>query len=110
MIRRSVRWLPGRAIAWVADSRFAGLERRDKGKTLPRASLITRLRLEAALYAPAPHRQPGTNGRPRLQGKRRATLEAMVTDKKTAWPPLLVAQWYGEGPRAVEVATDTAGW
>jgi hypothetical protein len=84
MIRRSVRWLPGRAIAWVADSRFAGLERRDKGKTLPRASLITRLRLEAALYAPAPHRQPGTNGRPRLQGKRRATLEAMVTDKKTA--------------------------
>ena len=110
MIRLLVRWLPGREIACVADSRFAVLELLDKVKTLPRASLITRLRLDAALYDPAPHRKPGTNGRPRLKGKRRATLEAMLTDEKTAWTPLLVEQWYGAGPRAVEVATDTAVW
>ena len=26
------------------------------------------------------------------------------------WTTLLVEQWYGEGPREVEVATDTAVW
>ena len=68
MIRLLVRWLPGREIACVADSSFAALELLDKVKTLPRASLITRLRLDAALYDPAPHRTPGTNGRPGSKG------------------------------------------
>ena len=31
-----------------------------------------------------------------------------MADKRTPWTRLLVDQWYGEGPRAVEVATDTA--
>jgi len=110
MMRLVVRWVPGRESVFVADSSFAALELLDKVQTLPRASLITRLRLDAALSDPAPHRKPGTNGSPRLKGKRRATLEAMVTEEQTAWPPLLVAQWYGAGPRQVEVATDTAVW
>jgi hypothetical protein len=110
MIRLLGRWLPGREIVGVADSSFAVLELLAKVQTLPRASLVTRLRLDAALYDPAPHRKPGTNGRPRLKGKRRPTLEATLTDETTAWTPLLVEQWYGEGPRAVEVATDTAVW
>src|SRR5919109_689425 len=63
MIRLLVRWLPERELVWVADSSFAALELLDKVKTLPRASVITRLRLDAALYDPAPYRQPGTNGR-----------------------------------------------
>jgi len=110
MIRLLVRWLPGREIVCVADSSFAVLELLDKVTTLPRVSLITRLRLDAALYDPAPHRKPGTNGRPRLKGQRRPTLEAVLIDEQTAWTTLLVAQWYGAGPRQVEVATDTAVW
>src|SRR5262249_29857068 len=51
-----------------------------------------------------------TMGRPRLQGKRRSTLEAVLADKRTPWTTLRVEQWYGKGPREVEVATDTAGW
>jgi DDE superfamily endonuclease len=93
MIRLIVRWLPGRELAYGADSSFAGLELLDKVKTLPHASMITRLCLDAALYAPAPYRQPGTNGRPRLQGKRRPTLEAMVADERLQWTPLRVEQW-----------------
>jgi hypothetical protein len=110
MLRLVMRWLPDREIACVADSSFAVLELLDKVKTLPRASVITRLRLDAALYDPAPSREPGTKGRPRRKGKRRPTLEAVLTDEKTQWTPLLVAQWYGEGPREVEVCTDTAVW
>jgi DDE superfamily endonuclease len=110
MIRLIVRWWPEREIAGVADSSFAVLELLDKVKTLPRASVITRLRLDAALSDPPPPRAPGTKGRPRLKGKRRPTWEAVLADERTQWTTLLVVQWYGEGPRAVEVATDTAGW
>ena len=110
MMRLVVRWLPGREIVFVADSSFAALELLDKVKTLPRGSVITRLRLDAALYDPPPHRAPGTKGRPRLKGKRRPTLEAVLADERTQWTTLLVEQWYGEGPREVEVATDTAVW
>src|SRR5919109_2518099 len=110
MMRLVVRWLPGREIVFVADSSFAALELLDKVATLPRASVLTRLRLDAALYDPPPPRQPRTTGRPRLKSKRRPTLEAVLADEKTSWARLLVDQWYGEGPREVEVATDTAVW
>ena len=110
IIRLVARWLPGREIVFVADSSVAVLELLRKVTTLPRASVITRLRLDAALYDPSPPRAPGTKGRPRLKGKRRPTLEAVLTAKKTRWTTVLVAQWYGTGPREVEVATDVAMW
>ena len=109
-MRLVVRWLPGREIVFVADSSFASLTLLDTVATLPSASVITRLRLDAALYEPPPHRAPGTTGRPRLKGKRRPTLEAVLADEQTQWTKLTVDHWYGEGPREVEVATDTAGW
>ncbi len=110
MIRLLGRWMPEREIVCVADSSFAVLELLDKVKTLPRASVITRLRLDAALYDPPPYRAPGTKGRPRLKGKRRPTLETMLADTRTQWTTVRVEQWYGEGPREVEVTTDTAVW
>jgi hypothetical protein len=94
----------------VADSSFTVLELLDKVKTLRRGSMITRLRLDAALSDPPPPRAPGTKGRPRLKGKRRPTLEAVLAEERTPWTSWRVAQWYGEGPREGEVATDTAMW
>jgi len=110
MMQLVVRWLPGREVAFMTDSSFAALELLDHVTTLPRASVITRLRLDAALYDPPPPRTPGQIGRPRLKGKRRPTLEAVLADEKTQWRKLTVDDWYGEGPREVEVATDTALW
>jgi DDE superfamily endonuclease len=49
MIQLVVRWLPGREVVFVADSSYAALELLDHVKKLPRASWITRLRLDAAL-------------------------------------------------------------
>jgi hypothetical protein len=37
-------------------------------------TVVTRLRLDAALYEPAPERKKGTKGRPRLKGARQPTL------------------------------------
>jgi DDE superfamily endonuclease len=109
-IRLVRRWLPDRELVFVADSSFAALEWLALVARLPRVSVITRLRLDAALSDPPPHRAPGTKGRPRLKGKRRPTLEAVLADEKTQWRKLTVDDWYGEGPREVEVATDTAVW
>ena len=94
----------------MADSSFAALAGLALVAQLPQVSVITRLRLDAALYDPPPPRAPGTKGRPRLKGKRRPTLEAVLTDEQTQWTTLTVDDWYGEGPREVEVATDTAVW
>jgi len=71
---------------------------------------ITRLRLDAALYDPAPRRLPGTVGRPRTKGKRLATLSAVLTDPATTWQRVTVPGWYGGGERVVEVSTNTAVW
>jgi DDE superfamily endonuclease len=109
-IRLVRRWLPGRELVFVADSSFAALEWLALVARLLGVSVITRLRLDAALYDPPPPRAPGQRGRPRLKGKRRPTLEAALVDEKTPWSTLTVDDWYGEGPRAVEVATDTAVW
>ena len=104
------RWLPGREVVFVADSSFAALEWLALVARLSGVSVITRLRLDAALYDPPPLREPGQRGRPRLKGKRRPTLEAVLADEQTPWSTLTIDDWYGEGPREVEVATDTAVW
>lgn len=67
------RWLPGREIVLLGDSSCAAL---GFLVTLARHGLtgITRLRLDAALYEPAPPRRPGTVGRPRTKGARLPNL------------------------------------
>jgi hypothetical protein len=109
MIREVKRWLPERELVVVADSSFAALEllsavRRD-------VRMMTRLRLDAALYEPAPERQARQRGRPRLKGARWPTLAALLKDDQTrCWPQQTVAKCYGGTARAVEVATGTAVW
>ena len=110
IIRLVTRWLPGREIVFVADSSFAALAWLDQVARLSRVSVITRLRLDAALYDPPPPREPGQRGRPRRKGKRRPTLEAVLADEQTQWRTLTIDDWYGKGPREVDVATDTAVW
>ena len=103
------RWLPGRQLVLVGDSGFAALELLAalSGRGV---ACITRLRLDAALYDPAPPRLPGTNGRPRTKGQRLANLSEVLADPATSWRRVTVAGWYGEGERAVEISTDTAVW
>jgi hypothetical protein len=109
MIWQAQRWLPNRELVVVGDSAFSALEwlsalvRRN-------ITVVTRLRLDAALYDPAPGRRPGTNGRPRKKGKRRPTLRQVLERKATRWQRLLVPGWYGEGNRVIEVCSRTAVW
>jgi hypothetical protein len=72
--------------------------------------VITRLRLDAALYAPAPPRKPSQNGRPRKTGQRLPTLEKVVSESMTHWKSVTMANWYGEGERRVQITSNTAVW
>jgi hypothetical protein len=105
------RWWPERAIVAVADSTYAALEflAACRSWRTP-VTVVTRLRLDAALYAPAPPRRPGQMGRPRLKGPRQPTLAAVAAEPCTRWTELTMAQWYGAGTRTVEVASNTAVW
>jgi DDE superfamily endonuclease len=105
------RWYPKRQIVAVADGGYASLKLLDRCRHLKRPiSFITRLRLDAALYEPAPPRQPGQMGRPRLKGSRLPNLSKVVEDPKTAWMPISVSGWYGGAQRTVEIVSDTAVW
>jgi hypothetical protein len=110
MIRQLRRWLPDRYLVVVADSSYAVLELLACAAGLREpVTVITRLRLDAALYDPAPERRAGTNGRPRKKGARQPTLETRLADPKTSWEALTVA-WYGGQQRRVEAASGTAIW
>ncbi len=98
------RWWPERQIVAVADSTYASLQLLDRCRSLSNPiAFITRLRLDAALYEPAPPRRPGQIGRPRLKGERLPNLSAVAEDPATDWTPMTLTHWYGEGERAVEV-------
>jgi len=105
------RWYPARAIVAVADSGYAAIALLARCATLATPiTVITRLRLDAALYAPAPPRPAKQNGRPRVKGERLPTLAACAMDPATDWHAVTVTHWYGQGERTLEVASQTALW
>ena len=105
------RWYPEREIVAVADSTYASLKLLFRCRSLSRpVTFITRLRLDAALYKPAPARHPGQRGRPRLKGERLPNLSVVAEAPKTVWKLTKIANWYGSGGRMVEIASQTAVW
>jgi hypothetical protein len=56
---------------------------------------VTRLRLDAALYDPAPQRHAQKIGRPRRKGERQPTLAQRLHDPQTVWTQSEVSHWYG---------------
>jgi hypothetical protein len=110
MITQVRRWLPNRAIVVVADSSYAVLELLAScvGLSTP-VTMITRLRLDAALYEKAPPREKGKRGAPRKKGARQPSLTQRVINPKTTWDTVTVA-WYGCTTRTVDLASGTAVW
>lgn len=103
------RWLPGRDLVLVGDGGFSALLFLDAMRR-GGVTTITRLRLDAALYEPAPPRLPTTIGRPRTKGARLPTLAATLAAKDTLWHKVVVPGWYGAGKRTIEIASATAVW
>lgn len=117
-------WAGERTIYVVADSAYAGrtlLEGRPAN-----VHVLSRLRLDAALWARPGRRRPGQRGRPRRRGHRLPTLKAMAATRRR-WDPLpitiygrpvtplvfgVTALWYGalrDQPVRIVVVRDPSG-
>jgi hypothetical protein len=105
------RWYPEREIVAVADGGYAALKLLDRCRRLSEPiTFITRLRLDAALYEPAPPRHSGQIGRPRLKGDRLPNLSVLAQDPTTEWAPITLNDWYGNSKRTIEIVSGTALW
>ena len=101
------RWLPDRYIVLVADSAFAAIE--FLAAVRSHLCVVTRLRLDANLFAFPPQKRKG-RGRPPIKGKRLKKLSAILKDRKVRWQRCRVSLWYGRTNRIVEITTGTAIW
>jgi hypothetical protein len=111
MVLQVRHWLPDRRLVVVADASFAVIEWlwRLSQRANP-ICMITRFRLDAALYEPGPKSKTGKAGRPRKKGKRLPTLEAVAKDTDTRWKSITIPKWYGQGCKEVEIVSNTAVW
>src|SRR5215211_2208625 len=110
MLGQVRRWLPERQIVVTADSSYAVLELLAAAAALTQpVTIVTRLRLDAALYEPAPPRQKGKKGAPRKKGERQPSLTERLADPTTVWERTTVA-WYGRSTRTLDLASATAVW
>jgi hypothetical protein len=76
LLRLVCRWQQSRRFHVIADSAYGGQSVLNQ---LPgNCDLTSRLVLDARLYAAAPERRPGTNGRPRKRGPRLPSPEQML--------------------------------
>jgi len=108
MIKQVRRWVPNRKVVMVGDSAYAALELLAACQALSEpVTVVTRLRMDAALYEPAP---PYVGmGRPRKKGARLPTPQAYLEAPDTQWTTLEV-RWYDGQVREMELASDRAVW
>jgi DDE superfamily endonuclease len=108
MILQLRRWLPNRPIVIVGDNTYAALDLLAACQGVPQpVTMITRLRLDAALYEPAP--PYAGMGRPRKKGKRLPTPQHYLASPDTSWTSVEMA-WYDGQRRLMEIASGTAVW
>jgi hypothetical protein len=105
LIDLAATWVGDRPLYAVVDSAYAGREvLRDRP---PNVHVISRLRLDAALWTRPRRRQPGQKGRPRKRGTRVPAPQALAATWRR-WRPLPVTV-YGK-PVTPAVFALTALW
>ena len=105
MVRLVARWAGPRTVYLVVDSAYAGrtvLEERPAN-----VQVISRLRMDAALYTQPAPRQPGQKGRPRRRGDRLPSLPQLIA-RRRHWTTLPLVL-YGRAVRP-RTLTFTALW
>jgi len=108
LIRLIRRWQPGRPLVLTGDSGYGvvALARICRAQDV---TLVARLRLEAALYAPVPPQRAGKPGVKPKKGPRLPTPGARLGDPTTPWTRQEV-RWYAGEVRAFDVTSGLALW
>lgn len=94
MILQVSRWLPNHLITIVADGSYSTLSLLDAVSSS--VTMISPLRLDAALYDFVPPRPKGKKGPQRKKGERLDSLEKRLNDPNTKWEQITIPKWYGK--------------
>jgi hypothetical protein len=108
MVTQVRRWLPERLLVLVVDGGFAAVALALTSQE-QQVTLITRLRLDAALYHPPMPQLPGKRGRKPTKGKRQRSLKVWAARSDTPWETVDV-DWYGGVRKRLSVFSRTALW
>jgi DDE superfamily endonuclease len=100
------RWLPEKKLIFVGDSSYAALDLLNAVRE--KVPVVTKLRLDAALYEVAPERTKGQPGRPRKKGVRLPTLNEVIKNSATKWEKVVV-NWYGAA-KEIEITSGKCVW
>ena len=100
------RWFPAQELIFVGDSSYAAIDLLNAVRE--KVTVVTKLRLDAALYEVAPKRIDGQPGRPRKKGKRLPTLKEASENPNTIWEKVTV-NWYGV-EKEIETTSGTCVW
>lgn len=106
MLKLLRRWLPKPRLVVVGDSEFAALDFLTQIQAL-RITFVTRLRMDAALYEPA----PSCSGRrcPRRKGAHLSTPQQILQDPNTVWTEVPL-NWYDGQVRTLHIAWREGVW
>jgi hypothetical protein len=107
-ILQTCRWLPTRRIVFVGDSGFAVLDLLASVRQY--CAVVSRLRLDANLYAPPSPRGPRTLGRPAAKGLPLPKLKTVAEDADTVWRRTVASEWYGDDRCELDLASGTGLW
>lgn len=108
MTKQVRRWLPTRQLVLVVDGGFAAVALA-LTCVASRVTLVTRLRLDAALYHP-PAPQPTSKRGPKpTKGKRQRSLKVWAARSDTPWEET-ESDWYGGQRKTLRVFSRTALW
>jgi len=106
-LRVIARWLR-RSFVLIGDGGFACVRLGHACKK-QNVVLISRLRLDAALYDLPPSPIKGQRGRHREKGMRVTSLKVLATDMSQAWQETEVT-WYGNEKKSVRILTGINLW
>jgi hypothetical protein len=94
MIMQVRRWLPKRFIVLVGDGAYAAVKLALCCNGLPTpVCLVSRLRLDAALYDFPPPDTPGKRGPKPKKGNKQTPLHERINDESTEWTSIVI-DWY----------------
>lgn len=105
-ILRIWRWFPNKELIFVGDSSYAAIDLLNAVRE--KARLVTKLRLDAALYEAVPERKPGQMGRPHKNGRQLPTLNEVLENPATKWEKVVV-NWYGV-EKEIEITSGKCVW
>jgi DDE superfamily endonuclease len=108
MMKQVRRWLPQRLLVLVVDGGFASVALA-LACLASEVVMVSRLRLDAALYHPPGPHPARQRGRKPTKGPRQRSLKVWVARSDTPWESVVV-NWYHGERKTLQVFSRTALW